>query len=67
MTAFVEAGAPIRLADRDTLFGRSGARVWGAHYLHDGVRSLVRVQPTPLPRLSVGAGERNCLADLDRG
>jgi len=31
-----KAGAPIRLAVDDTLFGRSGKRVWGAHYLHDG-------------------------------
>lgn len=36
--AFVKAGAPIRLAIDDTLFGRSGARVWGAHFLHDGAQ-----------------------------
>jgi hypothetical protein len=35
---FVKAGAPIRLAVDDTLFGRSGRRVWGAHYLHDGAQ-----------------------------
>ena len=35
---FVGAGAPIRLAVDDTLFGRSGKRVWGAHYLHDGAQ-----------------------------
>jgi hypothetical protein len=35
---FVKAGAPIRLAIDDTLFGRSGRRVWGAHYLHDGAQ-----------------------------
>ena len=36
VTVFVKAGAPIRLAIDDTLFGRSGRRVFGAHYLHDG-------------------------------
>ena len=36
VSVFVAAGAPIRLAVDDTLFGRSGRRVWGAHYLHDG-------------------------------
>ena len=36
VTVFVAAGAPIRLAIDDTLFGRSGRRVFGAHYLHDG-------------------------------
>jgi len=35
---FVAAGAPIRLAVDDTLFGRSGRRVFGAHYLHDGAQ-----------------------------
>ncbi|HET9118065.1 MAG TPA: transposase [Pseudonocardiaceae bacterium] len=29
---------PVRLAVDDTLFGRSGKRVWGAHYLHDGAQ-----------------------------
>jgi DDE superfamily endonuclease len=38
VTAFVNAGAPIRLAVDDTLFGRTGKRVWGAHYLHDGAQ-----------------------------
>lgn len=36
VVTFLKAGAPIRLAVDDTLFGRSGKRVWGAHYLHDG-------------------------------
>jgi SRSO17 transposase len=31
----LKADAPLRLAVDDTLFGRSGRRVWGAHYLHD--------------------------------
>lgn len=35
---FLAAHAPIRLAVDDTLFGRSGKRVWGAHYLHDGAQ-----------------------------
>jgi hypothetical protein len=35
---FLKAGTPIRLAVDDTLFGRSGRRVWGAHYLHDGAQ-----------------------------
>ena len=38
VTVFVKTGAPIRLAVDDTLFGRSGKRVWGAHYLHDGAQ-----------------------------
>ncbi len=38
MGVFVAAGAPIRLAVDDTLFGRSGRHVWGAHYLHDGAQ-----------------------------
>jgi DDE superfamily endonuclease len=38
VSVFVGAGAPIRLALDDTLFGRSGRRVWGAHYLHDGAQ-----------------------------
>ena len=38
VATFVRAGAPIRLAIDDTLFGRSGKRVWGAHYLHDGAQ-----------------------------
>ena len=38
VTVFVKAGAPIRFAVDDTLFGRSGKRVWGAHYLHDGAQ-----------------------------
>ncbi|MCA1700054.1 MAG: transposase [Actinobacteria bacterium] len=38
VAVFVNAGAPIRLAVDDTLFGRSGRRVWGAYYLHDGAQ-----------------------------
>ncbi len=38
IVAFVKPGAPIRLAVDDTLFGRSGRKVWGAHYLHDGAQ-----------------------------
>ena len=38
MTVFVKVGAPLRLVVDDTLFGRSGKRVWGAHYLHDGAQ-----------------------------
>jgi DDE superfamily endonuclease len=38
VSVFVRAGAPIRLALDDTLFGRSGRKVWGAHYLHDGAQ-----------------------------
>src|SRR5665213_409858 len=38
MSVFVAPDAPIRLAVDDTLFGRSGRRVWGAHYLHDGAQ-----------------------------
>jgi hypothetical protein len=34
---FVKTG-PIRLAADDTLFGRSGRKVFGAHYLHDGAQ-----------------------------
>jgi len=38
VVVFVAAGAPVRFAVDDTLFGRSGRRVWGAHYLHDGAQ-----------------------------
>ena len=38
VVTFLAAGAPIRLAVDDTLFGRSGKHVWGAHYLHDGAQ-----------------------------
>jgi DDE superfamily endonuclease len=38
VSVFVKPGAPIRLAVDDTLFGRCGRRVWGAHYLHDGAQ-----------------------------
>jgi len=38
VSVFVAADAPIRFAVDDTLFGRSGRRVWGAHYLHDGAQ-----------------------------
>jgi hypothetical protein len=38
VVTFLAVGAPIRLAVDDTLFGRSGRRVWGAHYLHDGAQ-----------------------------
>ncbi|MGH8302722.1 MAG: IS701 family transposase [Steroidobacteraceae bacterium] len=38
VTVFVKPDAAIRLAVDDTLFGRSGRRVWGAHYLHDGAQ-----------------------------
>jgi len=37
VTVFVKQGA-LRLALDDTLFGRSGRKVWGAHYLHDGAQ-----------------------------
>lgn len=33
---FVRPGAVLRFAIDDTLFGRAGRRVWGAHYLRDG-------------------------------
>jgi hypothetical protein len=38
VSVFVKSGAPIRLAVDDTLFGRSGRKVFGAHYLHDGAQ-----------------------------
>jgi hypothetical protein len=38
VVTFLRADAPARLAVDDTLFGRSGRRVWGAHYLHDGAQ-----------------------------
>lgn len=37
VTVFARDGA-LRFAVDDTLFGRSGKRVWGAHYLHDGAQ-----------------------------
>jgi transposase len=36
MTVFVKPEGRLHLAVDDTLFGRSGREVWGAHYLHDG-------------------------------
>ena len=39
VSVLVGADAPICLAVDDTLFGRSGKRVYGAHYLHDGAQS----------------------------
>jgi hypothetical protein len=36
MVVVLVKSGPITLAIDDTLFGRSGRRVWGAHYLHDG-------------------------------
>jgi hypothetical protein len=38
VSVLLQADAPIRLALDDTLFGRSGRRVWGCHLLHDGVQ-----------------------------
>jgi hypothetical protein len=38
VVTFLRPDGPIRLALDDTLFGRSGRRVWGAHYLHDGAQ-----------------------------
>ncbi len=38
VVTFVKAGAPIHVAVDDTLFGRSGRHVFGAHYLHDGAQ-----------------------------
>jgi hypothetical protein len=38
VTVLVKPEAAIRLAVDDTLFGRSGRKVWGAHYLHDGAQ-----------------------------
>jgi hypothetical protein len=38
VTVFVKQDAAIRLALDDTLFGRSGRKVFGAHYLHDGAQ-----------------------------
>ena len=38
IVVFVKADAPLRFAVDDTLFGRSGRKVWGAHYLHDGAQ-----------------------------
>jgi hypothetical protein len=36
VTVFVKPDAALRLVVDDTLFGRAGRKVWGAHYLHDG-------------------------------
>ena len=38
VVVFAGRDAPVRLAVDDTLFGRSGRKVWGAHYLHDGAQ-----------------------------
>ena len=36
VTVLVKPDAPLYVAIDDTLFGRAGRKVWGAHYLHDG-------------------------------
>jgi hypothetical protein len=46
VTVLVKDGAPIVLAIDDTLFGRSGRKVWGAHYLHDGSQPAGQGQRT---------------------
>ncbi len=38
VSLLIGADGPISLAVDDTLFGRTGKRVWGAHYLHDGAQ-----------------------------
>ncbi len=38
VVVFAGRDAPIRFAVDDTLFGRSGRKVFGAHYLHDGAQ-----------------------------
>jgi len=38
VSVLLPPGAPIRLAVDDSLFGRSGKHVYGAHYLHDGAQ-----------------------------
>ncbi len=38
VTVFVPREASLRFAVDETLFGRSGRRVFGAHYLHDGAQ-----------------------------
>jgi hypothetical protein len=35
---FAGSDRALRFAVDDTLFGRSGRKVWGAHYLHDGAQ-----------------------------
>ena len=58
VSVFVKAGAPIRLAVDDTLFGRSGPKVWGAHYLHDGAQPGGVGAPHPLGELLGRGGAR---------
>jgi hypothetical protein len=38
VSVLLRADQPIALAVDDTLFGRSGRKVYGAHYLHDGAQ-----------------------------
>ncbi len=38
VSVFAAPDGPLRFALDDTLFGRSGRKVWGAHYLHDGAQ-----------------------------
>ncbi len=38
VSVLLSPDAPIRLAVDDSLFGRSGKHVYGAHYLHDGAQ-----------------------------
>jgi len=46
VTVLVKTGAPVTLAIDDTLFGRSGRRVYGAHFLHDGSQPAGQGQRT---------------------
>jgi DDE superfamily endonuclease len=46
VTVLVAAGAPMTLAIDDTLFGRSGRKVFGAHFLHDGSQPAGQGQRT---------------------
>jgi len=64
VTVFVTAGAPIRLAIDDTLFGRSGRRVFGAHYLHDGSQPAGRGRRTRWGNCFVVVGLVVCLPCL---
>jgi hypothetical protein len=76
VTVFVKEGAPIRLAIDDTLFGRSGRRVFGCHYLHDGSQPAGQGQRTrwgncfvvvgPVIELECLGGRSVCLPVLFR-
>src|SRR5579875_2095537 len=64
VTAFVKPDAALLFAIDDTLFGRAGRKVWGAHYLHDGSQPAGRGKRTRWGNCWVKVGLVVCLPCL---